>query len=31
VRLAYVLKRDDLQDAVRVLAAGLAAYSGRSG
>ena len=30
VRLAYVLKRDDLQDAVRVLAAGLAAYPGRT-
>jgi aspartate aminotransferase len=29
VRLAYVLKRDDLADAVRVLAAGLAAYPGR--
>ena len=31
VRLAYVLRREDLEDAVRVLAAGLAAYPGRKG
>jgi aspartate aminotransferase len=30
VRLAYVLQRPDLEDAVRVLAAGLAAYPGRT-
>ena len=30
VRLAYVLRQEDLQDAVRVLAAGLAAYPGRT-
>jgi aspartate aminotransferase len=29
VRLAYVLRREDLVDAVRVLAAGLKAYPGR--